>query len=70
MYGVELMTSLLENYRERVLLGARDRREKLTIQSERTFERQLKNAELLLCVFSLFLPEKIVIHPKDGVSVF
>ena len=38
------MTSLLENYRERVLLGARDRREKLTIQSERTFERQLKES--------------------------
>ena len=44
MYGVELMTSILDNYRKRVLLGTKDRREKLTMQSERTFERQLKES--------------------------
>ena len=44
MYGVELMTSVLDNYRKRVLLGTKDRKEKLTMQSERTFERQLKES--------------------------
>ena len=38
------MTSFLENYRKRVLLGTKDRKEKLTIQSERTFERQLRES--------------------------
>ena len=38
------MTSVLDNYRKRVLLGTKDRKEKLTMQSERTFERQLKES--------------------------
>ena len=38
------MASFLENYRKRVLLGTGSRDEKLTLQSERTFERQLKES--------------------------
>ena len=35
------MTSYLDYYRARVGLGATDRRDKLTKQAERTFEKQL-----------------------------
>lgn len=35
------MASFLENYRKRISLGTKDRREKLRLQSEMTFERQL-----------------------------
>ena len=38
------MASFLENYRNRVLLGTESRIEKLTLQAERTFERQLKES--------------------------
>ena len=65
MYGVELMTSILENYRKRVLLGTSNRKEKLVMQSERTFERQLKESPSAKRLKATFPGEINVLENKD-----